>query len=503
MSKTLENKISSRGLQTWITRVLKECDSVEVGWKADAVHDLRVALRRCRALADGMSLLDSDRRWRRLRREGKKLFGPLGALRDTQVIAHWVRKLGPQSDPVRQGLLALLAAKTQLHRGQATEAMRQFDRKEWRRLGEDLAQRARRIPLNGLAVQYLALEHWHSAKDQDKRARRARSAVAWHRTRIALKRFRYTVENFFPRHYAEWEQGLKRLQDLLGEAHDLDVLRSVMRRIRHQVAAEDWLRWQERIHLERQKRLEQYCGLTAGGDSLFNLWRAGLPSGGREEMAAIARFSAWAGYLDPAPAQARNVAALAMELFDQLASGSIAPIFREQRSRRLLHVAAVLQDVGRAKKDQGHHKASFRLIRGLQPPIGWSPEDIREIALIARYHRGAEPADRHKNFVSLTSAQQQRVLWLAAVLRLANALTGQRSSHVSSVQLTQSAEAILVQARGYVNDLFSASHLAEQKHLLETLAGRPVIVRAEMPRTAISVEGAIASPVLQMGCFVA
>jgi hypothetical protein len=36
-----------------------------------------------------------------------------------------------------------------------------------------------------------------------------------------------------------------------------------------------------------------------------------------------------------------------------------------------------------------------------------------------------------------------------------------------------------LRAEGYVHDLFSASHLAERKHLLEAITARPVIVRSK------------------------
>ena len=45
----------------------------------------------------------------------------------------------------------------------------------------------------------------------------------YHRLRIAIKRFRYIVENFLPLQHAAWSDDLKQVQDLLGEVHDLDV----------------------------------------------------------------------------------------------------------------------------------------------------------------------------------------------------------------------------------------------------------------------------------------
>src|SRR5688500_917205 len=62
----------------------------------DVVHDLRVALRRCRSLAQGLAAVDLENRaaWRGLSQQAKTLFDGLGALRDAQVmIEHAVRLL--------------------------------------------------------------------------------------------------------------------------------------------------------------------------------------------------------------------------------------------------------------------------------------------------------------------------------------------------------------------------------------------------------------------------
>ena len=66
---------------------------------ADTVHDLRVALRRSRSLAEGYATLDDDRDWRRLRKAAKELQGGLAALRDAQVMAGWVRQTALQRRP--------------------------------------------------------------------------------------------------------------------------------------------------------------------------------------------------------------------------------------------------------------------------------------------------------------------------------------------------------------------------------------------------------------------
>src|SRR5579864_7533170 len=67
-------------------RVLQGCEHVSGDFSADPVHDLRVALRRCRSLADGMIAMDPDRNWKTMKKAGKKVFQSLGALRDVQIM---------------------------------------------------------------------------------------------------------------------------------------------------------------------------------------------------------------------------------------------------------------------------------------------------------------------------------------------------------------------------------------------------------------------------------
>jgi len=95
-------------------RVLQECDNAAAGFQPDPVHHLRVALRRCRSLADGMNAMDPDRNWKAMKKAGKKLFQSLGALRDVQIMMEWIDTLefapleetpksaAPEAEPANQ-----------------------------------------------------------------------------------------------------------------------------------------------------------------------------------------------------------------------------------------------------------------------------------------------------------------------------------------------------------------------------------------------------------------
>jgi len=167
-------------------------------------------------------------------------------------------------------------------------------------------------------------------------------------------------------------------------------------------------------------------------------------------------------------------------------------LFRsDPRARRILQVAALLREVGRAHRHKGYHKLTYRMIAALPPPLGWTRQDVRQTALVARYHRGVEPWPTHAPFQKLAPAAQQRVLWLAGLLRLADALARSSGTRISRLKLERQPNADLIWAQGYVEDRKSAALLGGRKHLLESLIGRPVIISA-WPRTFLRARGASA-----------
>src|SRR5580704_8774789 len=144
------------GLGYWAQRVLEECDKARDGFAADPVHDLRVAIRRCRSMADGFLSADADPAWRQMKRLAKPLFASLGELRDAQVMMEWVAKLSHPDDPVGASLSAALAQKEIELKAAAQQALAAFDRKQWMSLNAHLAKRVDRIPMEGLVFQHLA-----------------------------------------------------------------------------------------------------------------------------------------------------------------------------------------------------------------------------------------------------------------------------------------------------------------------------------------------------------
>src|SRR4029077_14510890 len=93
-----------RGLTHWMQRVPKELGKLQAAPDKDAVHDLRVAIRRCRSVAAVMRGGEPHSCWYAMRRLPKKLFRKLGELRDVQIMDEWLTEHGAQNDRLRLAL---------------------------------------------------------------------------------------------------------------------------------------------------------------------------------------------------------------------------------------------------------------------------------------------------------------------------------------------------------------------------------------------------------------
>jgi CHAD domain-containing protein len=457
-------------------RVLKELDKFRSSDDADAVHDLRVAIRRCRSLGAVMEEVDPDPAWPEMRKAARKLFRGLGSLRDTQVMIEWVKKLAPDSDPVRAHLQPNFEAAESPLREEALRLAGKFEEKTWKNLERHLRQRVRLVPAGGLAAECLALERLEEARELHARALRTDRPKPWHALRIGVKRFRYTVEGLLPEQYAQWSDNLKRIQDLLGDLHDLDVLSVTVEKAEAIESEESHSLWRDTIIRERNSRIETYRQLTLGHTSLWNGWRAGLPTNGRLEAASMARLRATARAVDPRPRRTSQVSRIALGLFDALRRVGADPLFSAPQTRRVLRAAARLHGVGAALDHKAPQKAARNFLRELPLPCGWSSEEWELLAWTVRYHRGAEPKPKHKGFAELPTAQQNRVRALAGVLRLGRALRKDGIESGAGFRGENSPQAITLRIPALNDSAETSARVAAAKHLLESFLGRPVIL---------------------------
>jgi CHAD domain-containing protein len=277
------------GLEVWMERVLERADKVPPSWDEDDIHSLRTALRRCRTMADALQQVNPAPGWRKLKQGSRDLFQVMGSLRDTQVERLWIKRLARPGDALRKQMLLLLSREEIRQRKAAEKTLDDFDRKNWRKWSRKLSAKARFFPLESVVFQRLALAKLNEAVELLQLARKRPSSIAWHRVRIALKRFRYIVENFMPQRYEVWVDDLKQLQDLLGDVHDLDVLRTAIRCHRSQLNPELVAQWRERIKTERKARLGEFLARTTGRESPWLVWRAAFHWGNTIKAAPLAQ----------------------------------------------------------------------------------------------------------------------------------------------------------------------------------------------------------------------
>ncbi|HWQ03707.1 MAG TPA: HD domain-containing protein [Candidatus Nitrosotenuis sp.] len=150
-----------------------------------------------------------------------------------------------------------------------------------------------------------------------------------------------------------------------------------------------------------------------------------------ESRALVESARSFAARLHDDAAHGEQVRRLALSLFDQLRS--IHGMGGEERL--VLELGALLHDVGRAIHEEAHHKHGEYLVRhGEITGLRGTRRDM--VACLVRYHnRRSEPDLGHKVFASLAPNQRGHVRALAALLRLADGLDGDRKQSVVRVDV--------------------------------------------------------------------
>jgi hypothetical protein len=122
---------------------------------------------------------------------------------------------------------------------------------------------------------------------------------------------------------------------------------------------------------------------------------------------------------------------------------------------------------------------------------------MQRAAIVARFHAGALPTRSHQALRDLFPDEQKVIIWLAAILRLANSLDIAHDGHIRRVRIENAGagkrrtngflrkpaalakdEALVIAAEGYVPGSPTAQTIAAERYLLETVLRRPVMVRA-------------------------
>ncbi|MGH9866251.1 MAG: CHAD domain-containing protein, partial [Candidatus Acidiferrales bacterium] len=435
----------------------------------------RTALRRCLAIESALTECDPHSDWKKMKRAAKKLLKNLGELRDSQVLLGWLGKLEIASDALGETLKMSVQQEQGRFKAAALKALTEFDQQRWKSWEDALTPRTALVAPESPVSQCIALEKWEEGYKRHQFAMHSQSRIGYHRLRVGLKNFRYTVENFLPGLNTQWGDDLKQLQTLLGEVHDLDVLWSKVIRLRPAGDRATLMIWKTAIEQEKKQRLAQYRASAAGKNSIWQIWRAALPQTEKLEEAEVAKLGAWASFRTPEFSPVQRIATRTVELYNMLAARGFAVGLPTERARWIVEAAALMQDSGRSAGDRGHHKESYRLIRKQPLPIGWKQAELQLAALVARYHRKSLPQLKHKEFSRLSEAMQRATLFLAGILRLANCFE-QTARPIRRLDMDVTNEGLTIRAYGYDGEEPLLSKLANAKHLLEIACRKPIVI---------------------------
>jgi len=167
-----------------------------------------------------------------------------------------------------------------------------------------------------------------------------------------------------------------------------------------------------------------------------------------------------------------HVAQLATRLFHQLKEEHQLPT----RMEVVLHVAALLHEIGLFISNRSYHKHSLYLIRN-SDLFGLAKKDLLLAALVARYHRRASPQPDHEGYAMLDRDERVAVSKMAALLRAADALDESRSQRIHEVQCAREGDRLVISIP-LVEDLsLETLALAQSGSLFEETFGMPVLLR--------------------------
>ena len=187
----------------------------------------------------------------------------------------------------------------------------------------------------------------------------------------------------------------------------------------------------------------------------------------REEVLAFMQA------LEEEPHHVQHVAALALQLFDELEDLHGL----DDHDRFILEAASLLHDVGWSVSPDGsgHHRESARLIR----EHGWKHFDEQAVmvtAVVARYHRKSPPDLEHEEFAALAPAERRRVQQLAALLRLADGLDRGHQQHVTGVSVEILPDTLLLRLHTSHPCSREVASALKKSDLAATVFHRPVTI---------------------------
>lgn len=178
-------------------------------------------------------------------------------------------------------------------------------------------------------------------------------------------------------------------------------------------------------------------------------------------------------------AHSHQVECLAGTLFMELADYHKL----ERGDRKLLEYAAILHDIGYYVAPKSHHRHAMMMIL-TEPLIGFTRDEVKIIANVARYHRKALPNPEHTVYGTLNENDRRRVAYMAAMLRVADALDKSRKELVRELTCEVTEDAVILHVVADQELPAEAAALERRSDLFTALFKKTPRLEVQMPRLA-------------------
>lgn len=140
---------------------------------------------------------------------------------------------------------------------------------------------------------------------------------------------------------------------------------------------------------------------------------------------------------------AKHVKSLSISLFEQLQAYHQMTL----EDRKLLIAASLLHDIGTYISYSSHHKHSMYLIQH-EDLASFNENQKMLIAQIARYHRKSSPGLNHSEYRILSPEDQQKILLLSSILRIADACDREHLQKVHTLRVHRKKDSFAFQLHG-------------------------------------------------------
>lgn len=172
----------------------------------------------------------------------------------------------------------------------------------------------------------------------------------------------------------------------------------------------------------------------------------------------------------------RQVADLCLQLFRELQSEhQLGP-----RYEMLLHIAALLHEIGLFVNNRSHHKHSMYIILN-SDLFGLNHHDMQIIALIARYHRKAPPLPHHEGYNTLDREERMIVSKLGAILRVADALDRNHMQQVRDISFVRRPGVLHIYVHDVEDLTLEGVALKEKGSMFNDVYGMRVVLETGTP----------------------